>query len=345
MSSTVIEFVGLCLFTTQVVGINNNFAARTAFRIGDAVSTKTVQVVAIMPRVGGKRHVWDHAVDLSHAADFSRAVIDFSPITDPPSPPPNPAMAKPVQRQALAAQPATPPTPLSTVGAGSSAVETHTAMLVYRPEERISVIGWQEKPLRLGYSYVELSGDKITFESDDTNPAIQPVNTLAIPRMASGKGFKVPYQPPYPAAVAVFTIGNGKLSTCQKTAFGHTPRIDTKLSMNAKKSVTIRSGANSLTLKAGAYAVAANVPFPYAASNTSTPNAAMHYVVYCDMIDSPVCKMPFPEKNDTDCTEAPFLPPPPGGGSGTPQALATSGSGSMLELFSVDFACSNTQWP
>jgi hypothetical protein len=309
---TIIEFVGLCVLTTQLVSVTattagGNVTARLTPR---AQTIKQRVVVAIMPRVSG---------------DTMTAVLTST------------AVSLPSQKLARTAAPrAISPT---------QTVEAHTAMIAYDQKYQMSITGWKAQtlsPLNPGWVYIELSGEKITFVSDTTDSDVNTPDHLSLPHL--GHTLTSPYTSAsnYSGASAVFTISKGTLSACQNPSpspDGTPGRMDTKLTLHTVKTLTITtaSGDKSVTLKAGAQVIAGNVPIAFAQLRTVSANAHMHYMVYCAMIAESPCVWPWPTPVPTPTTD-------PLSQCGS-VAFRQSGPNPSPVLAEDDFACSNTQWP
>ena len=319
---TIIEFVGLCVLTTQLAGGNattggGNVTAQLTPQtqtINRRVVINRPVVVAIMPRVSGNNII--------------------QPISS--------ALSLPPQKLATTSAPkAVPALPMSGL-----TVEAHTAMIAYDSMYQISINGWKAQtlsPLNPGWVYIKLSGEKITFLSDTTDSDINTPDHLLLPHL--GHTLTSPYTSAsnYSGAAAVFTISNGTLSACQNPSpsqDGTPGRIDTKLTLHTVKKLTITtaSGDKSVTLKAGAQVIAGNVPIAFAQLRTVSTNAHMHYMVYCAMIGESPCAGPWPIPAPTPTTDA--LSHCDSG------AFRQSNGANPSPVVAMDdFACSNTQWP
>ena len=332
---SVIEFVGLCVFTTQLVNGN----ATTALLKSPAtnLNTQTV-VVGIMPRVLNDNRRIDPA---------SRAKTSLK------------------RPMASTEQPIVNDT--SVVHDPHVAVETHTAMLVFHSGAVIgSVTGWTTHPLHPGglddWVYVPLSGDQIVFESDAPSPLVTPaLDHLAIPHLGHSPTLRSPYTPPaYAGAAAVFRISRGKLGACEKgpSPEGSHARIDTTLTLNTatKLVITTVSHNKSITLQAGSRVLAGNITMDFATNQTVTANAHYHYMAYCAMTGQTQCVWP-PSTSDTNTSTDEVVPCPadaaymPSGGATETTSRARNALQSPprgpdpFPHREADYACSNTQWP
>jgi hypothetical protein len=300
---TVIEFIGLFVFTTLTTGVT--MTQRVSLQASSNISHSAI--VAVAPRVLGdpRRQI---------AAPASGA-------------------QKPGARAVLTSS-----------SHDGSFVEEHTAMIVYREQDKISVTGWTAQKLKPteDWNYVVLSGEQITFAADARNddiradslqtlPLIHLRNTLAPAYTASGG---------YTKAAGVFTMPKGTLSTCPHDGNGMPPRIDTRLTLHTLQQLTISGpGIKKITLKAGAPVFIGNIPLTFATSGVVTPSAHEHYKVYCEMVGAPACTWPLtvlgPEQRNTftDCGDGPFRMK-----ASTRPPFARSSDAN-------DYACSNTQWP
>jgi hypothetical protein len=307
---TIIEFVGLCVLTTQLVsGTATTVGGNVAARLTPGAQTiKQRVVVAIMPRVSG----------------------DTMTST---------AVSLPLQKLARAAAPRAIP--------ATQTVEAHTAMIAYDQKYQMSITGWKAQTLsptlNPGWVYIELSGEKITFLSDTTDSDINTPDHLSLPHL--GHTLTPPYTPAsnYSGASAVFTISKGTLSACQNPSpspDGTPGRIDTKLTLHTVKTLTITtaSGDKSVTLKAGAQVIAGNVPIAFAQLRTVSTNAHVHYMVYCAMIAESPCVWPRPTPVPTPTTDLLSH-------CDSVAFRQSNGSNPSPVVAEDDFACSNTQWP
>ena len=305
VTDTIIEFVGLCVFTTQLV--SGNATARIATQ--SQISNQTI-VVAIMPKV-----------PVVSAKAAATPMIHTNAPQEPAS---------------TATQRAAPGGPILDPVVS---VEAHTAMLAFKRRDLLAVNGWAVKKLDdQGWVYVELSGEHLSFVPDAANSTVAPLpNDLPLHHLGSSTPLTGPYTPPqYSGAAAVFTISNGTLSACGKDSTGGTDsapkRMDTTLTLHTAKNLTITAddGAKSVTLQAGALITAGNVPLLFAQTGQSSANAHDHYKVYCAMIGVSTCAPPWAHGDPkTDCAGVAFRPSGP----------------QTLHLPAADFSCSNTQWP
>jgi hypothetical protein len=310
--STVVEFIGLVVFTAQAVtgGVSTTTPVANA-RARFATLTPQQRVVALMPRVPDGVD-WTTAEPMR--ALVTRRVLPSRMMEGSAAPPHHPVVAS----HAMATS-------------AASAVEAHTAMLAFNPADLVASSGWgTPAPLGTGYVYVELkNGEQVTFVPDIPNGPVNPL--LQVPLVHLGTTPLLPrYQPPYAGTAAVFSIPAGHLSAC-----AHGSRIDTTLTLNTQHSLTVKVGTKSLTFANGALVVAANVPFTYANTGTeSATSASNHYMVYCAMQG----------KTATQCMlSAVTAPGAPNCGA---QFVVMGGPAEpQPPSFVMDWACSNSQWP
>jgi len=308
---TIIEFVGLCVITTQLLTGGN--LAR--LELNHTAPQQRV-VFAVLPWVTGNVR--------------KTGTVPVTTLA--------PANEKSSRMSTLH----TDPNLNSTLQVAN--VEPHTAMIAFDPQALVSVKGW--KPAALGndgWFYIELSGEHLTFVPDLANDAVTPPETLLLPHLGKTHALTTPYTyPNYAGAAAVFEIPTGTLNACvgSGTTSG---RIDTTLTLQTSDTLTITSTTEkkSITLKAGYPVIIANVPLSYAMTHNPAGHAHNHFQVYCAMTGQAPCSWPppattstIPTKPLTTCDNPHFRPaaghqtPPP------PPPLAMN-----------DFACSNTQWP
>lgn len=254
---TILEFVGLCVFTSQVVsGLATERVSNSARIRGN------VEWVAILPRVDGS------TMPASMASSHSSAPRQ-APATTPAS------------RSRFAVEVANP----------GPAVEAHLAMIAFRSCDLLSVDGWAVKSLGdKDYLYIELSGEHLTFVADAPNGAVTPTRE-GLPLAKLGGTLTAPFTPPaYSGAAAVFTIPKGKLSTCAKPADnGNRARVDTTLTLNTTSKLTIVAAGKSVTLRAGQKYYIGNIPRSFLETHQSMESGPMHYEVYCAMTGATDC--------------------------------------------------------
>lgn len=290
-ADTVIEFIGLCLFTTQIM--NPSAARLVTNRSMPAVTSEAVAIMPIVPQ----SMIAPRQASLATAARAASGSQNLSPV---PS------------------------------------VEAHTAMIIFKSCDLLSVSGWAVNKLDdQGWVYIKLSGDHVHFIADAANPAITATNSLQLAHLGPD-ALTSPYSPPsYSGAAAVFTISSGTLSACAKDPTDPKSRVDTTLTLHTVNTVTVMNdtGNKSVTLHAAAQIFAANVPLGFAQTGAASTNAHNHYLVYCSMIGKASCAMPTLKTEPTTSCVSPLMRQNQRGSSPPPSVLA------------VDSGCSNTQWP
>jgi len=348
MDSATIHFIGLVLFTTQVIGptvgprsqitattlraettetralTNQEQKQATTWlaqeRESDAEqndssppvlarpSLRTERVVALLPKV---KH--NHTSGTTTMQAFRRA---FGRVM-----------------LGRASQPANPH-----VHASAAVVEDHTAMIVFQPSQVAApIVGWTAQALgTTAFRYIELKGEQISFVANGVN-GVASLPGLASPGLAP---LQPPFQPPYSGASAVFMIPQGTLTPCRSTAQGVQNRIDTKLELKSHGTFAITAPGKSLTLTAGAKVYVVNVPFEWAATRTKTTSPVPHYKVYCDMIGGAPCNFPAALTANTSgiaatCNDSASMRVMGGAKAAPPPDLPVA----------IDVFCSNTQWP
>ncbi|MEA2338178.1 MAG: hypothetical protein QOE82_2185 [Thermoanaerobaculia bacterium] len=314
---TVIQFIGLFVFTTLTTG--GNATGRTALL---AANPSRSVIVAIAPSVIGDPRL-------------QRSTSTAS------------------QKNTLAQ--ATKATTVST--SHGDFVEAHTTMITFRLSDLESpVVGWNKTRLKPNggpnddWYYVELSGEQVTFVADSPNDDIDVTSLQTLPLRHLHHTLMSVYMPSgsYKKAAAVFTIPKGTLSACSYNISpdGNPARIDTKLTLHTIKTLTILgTGNKSITLSAGAPIFIGNVPLAFAKTGEPTTKAHEHYKVYCEMVGDTTCMWPpaleSAQGSDPDpCNDGlPYRQR-----AGHPEA-PTLPRFVLDTTQASDYACSNTQWP
>lgn len=313
MDSATIHFIGLVLFTSQVIGPQTLvMETRTAVRESPA-------------QVNTQRAATPDGGIQPQARVEPRAQVRPSNARPSTPVPVNP-------QQVVAILPRVAPRFVHGQQAHSSRVETHTAMIVFEKEDLVpsSMVGWVEQPLKGNFSYIELTGEHLSFVADGVNGV-----ATRDQRLGKAGGTLLPaYRPPYySGASGVFFIPRGTLTACVSSTPGVTGRIDTKLALKNLGTLTIKGpDKKSVTFKGDARVFVANVPFAWAKSQTQTTGGASHHTVYCAMTGNTKCDATVVEPKVT----------------GTPLASCNDGNMKTAEIFNVvttDVFCSNSQWP
>jgi hypothetical protein len=320
---TVIQFIGLFVFTTLTTG--GNATGRTALLATNPNISQSV-VVAIAPRVIG----------------------------DPLQQRSTPAAPKKDQK----VQTSTSGVVLTSLNHNNSFVEEHTTMITFRQDDLVSsssVKGWTATKLKQNdpddWHYVVLSGERIAFVADMANADIDANSLKFLPlRHIGPTPLLSTYSPSggYAKAAGVFTMAKGTLSVCSHNGSpdGYPARVDTRLTLQTNQTLTIQGPGNkSITLWAGSPVFIGNVPLAFATSGFVSLNAHEHYKVYCEMIGVTTCTWPpDPLKPEQltglvpDCVGTAY------------RQRAGQVKTSTLPPFpepaqANDYACSNTQWP
>lgn len=303
--NTIIEIVGLAVFMTQTV--SGNATARTTLRLQAQNESDTrQQVVVILPNVPGPSD-------------------------------PNPNLKKSTASNALSENQVT----LSAI----YTVERHTAMIAYDNNAKAGPIqGWTEVPLdNSGWSYIPLNGEHLRFVSDTPDVPLTSTDGLNLPHIGN-RPLLSQYTPQgaYSGAAAVITIGSGTLGTCRGASATNVGRLDSILTLKAKKFVTITtdSGDKSLKLFAGWEVIIADIPLGFA-QGTQSSVGHNHFDVYCAMVGEVPCVWPASPAKVAITQQPPVIPD-------CDVHFTTSTVAQRLhpKIFSAgDFACSNTQWP
>ena len=317
---TVIQFIGLFVFTTLTTG--GIATERTALQVTSPNIRRSV-IVAIAPSVIGDPHLQRSTGAASRKTTIAQA---------------------------------TKATTLH--DSHGDFVEAHTTMIVFRHRDLVpysAVTGWTAAKLKQNdpgdWYYVALSGEQITFVADAPNADIDVTSLKGLPLRHLGKTLKSAYTQSggYSKASGVFTIDKGTLSTCSynKSAEGLRARIDTRLTLNTDEKLTIIGpGTKRITLWAGAPVFIGNIPLAFATSGSLSRNAHEHYKVYCEMVGATTCTWPPPpleaEQLVSDVHDC-------GAGLAFRQKAGQTVSTSLPAFAEPaqinDYACSNTQWP
>jgi hypothetical protein len=377
---TIIQFIGLCVFTTLNPSATVSLVNRT-------VRLQRPSVVVILPNVPGPMTPTNPRVQTGS------------------KPTPVPARAMPVAMVSPSGR-AAGPSPISAPATAThvmDTVETHAAMIAFRQSDLICVQDWGlinlnvpgnaisiapcnatnsriRRPLTPAplkqppaatadttdpWLYIRLSGEHLSFIADRGNDPIGSSAPLTLPHLGyfhAGEQMGAPYTPNtgYSGAAAVFTIANGTLSACT------TPRgrVDTTLTLHTQETnqLTITTdGTRKVVLASGALVIVGNVPLLYAMGQPDNATTAPHYMVYCAMVGETVCPWPPPDPpassatastKPTDCItdpvyrRLPFPRPQPASRQQatqlvTPTTLPTGAGPQEMD----SFTCSNSQWP
>jgi hypothetical protein len=331
--TAIVHFVGICVFTTQIAGpyqTTTQMAHGTkAFRLRQFQSNP---VTVIMPRVESD------GVATTSTTIHQKTTLRLA------APAPAHGMAQSMEHD----------------------VETHTAMLVYETSKYLASSGWTSTVLpNSTFEYIDLNNDQISFVANGANPVAE-IPTL-LGHIGGGGTMKAAYMPPaYTGAAAVFTIPRGLLSVCISQAGGVSGRRDTRLRLNNSGTLTITSGAKSLTLVGDAEIYAVNVPKRYVQAHATgglvvESAGANHMMAYCRMTGTEQNCAPPVVKDQTACpvcdenkmrTPYPVRVRPGEARLAASVNLAAETTASAhipntgegpQEMNS--FECSNTQWP
>lgn len=221
-----------------------------------------------------------------------------------------------------------------------SGVEAHTALLTFASCDLLAVNGWELKELGdTGFLYIEWNGEHLTINADRPNGPVTPSDSkdLGLGRLGGTLADAFTAKTGYSGAAAVVTLTRGTLSTCGKPSDNGNPRrVDTLLTLNAAKKVTISAGGKSVTLRAGGRYYMGNVPAA-ALNKGYRMTGSMHYEVYCAMTGrncSEVKANLYNAASNGTCGESPV------------GRLSYSKAPVPPPIFNrVDFACSNSSYP
>lgn len=221
-----------------------------------------------------------------------------------------------------------------------SGVEAHTALLTFASCDLLAVSGWELKELGdTGFLYIEWNGEHLTINADRPNGPVTPSDSkdLGLGRLGGTLADPFTAKTGYSGAAAVVTLTQGTLSTCGKPSDNGNPRrVDTLLTLNAAKKVTISAGGKSVTLRAGGRSYFGNVPTA-ALNKGYRMTGSMHYEVYCAMTGrncSEVKTNLYNASSNATCGESPVGRTPYSKAPGPPPIFAR-----------IDFACSNSSYP
>jgi hypothetical protein len=254
-------------------------------------------------------------------------------------------------------------------------IEKHIALIAFRTEDHVQGGNWTPQPLTSisGYSYVALNGDQVELIDGLLGPRTVPQTAPPIdglPRLSTccGAGDLRPeFKPPFTGAVAVLDFPLRTTSpptTCAARINGQDPngeaRIDTRVSVDNAGVLKVRAGSRELLLDGNAELYFAHLP-PGAISNPGQHHATgrPHYEAYARMVNLAACpdfltchgEKPRPcdavmrpagtgtGKGDTRTTEKLVQRQ---GDDGKPVRAAGKGFTAAL---SIDYQCSNSQWP
>ena len=218
-------------------------------------------------------------------------------------------------------------------GVADSYVEIHTAVIAFDDQYQPQVNGWQVKQLRPGLKYVELRGERITFQVDGVNPPTR-YGDLRLPKVG-GPAIRPSYLQPEGVAAIVEIPRAKKVSVCVS---GEGGRADTVFKLDTNGEITIKSASGkSITLPGDAKIDVANMPKEWLETLTAGSDGYLpHFQVYCDMTGAQTCPLPG-RVSAAKCEDTAFVMrrPPQERGPGVPN--------DPYPL--ADFFCSNSQWP
>lgn len=223
------------------------------------------------------------------------------------------------------------------------AIEPHTAMMIFEAQDLLSSRGFDINRLSPDYLSIELNGDVITFTAEGEERAASIGKQL--PGLAGT--LLADFRPPaYSGAAAVFKIPYGELTTCTSAASGTMGRIDNELHLKNSGTLSINSGAKSLTLSGDADVYMGNAPMGYVIAHAGegsqrTVAFKPHYFAYCWMTGktNDQCTMPMPVAGCCNpCAKNRQRP-----ALGADVAVIKPKPPQIFYLTS--FECSNTQWP
>ena len=237
---------------------------------------------------------------------------------------------------------------------GTSHVEPHSAILVFKNDQRVATVAW---PIHLlkpmpGYSYVKLDGERIRFIVNGRNvpariPKVLPhlkASCLLMSDLSEG------YRPPgYEAAAAVAMIPRGNSSACRNP----NDRIDTQVRIANKGNFRVVGRSKSITLRDGAVVMIVNLPTAWVEGRDQHAHPELHSQVYFHMARQASTargKCALQRSHNVDPCNSGFKPPVaknPGVfhlaapiDPSDPPTPTDIGS-----IPSTTFECSNTQWP
>lgn len=250
---TVIEFVGLCVFTTQIMSANPT--ARATLRVTSASDTQQ-QVVVILPNVPRPRDPIRHETE----KNASRAISNNNKtISDTPVEPHTAMIAFDDSAKAGPIQ-------------GWTAIPLDNS-------------GWSY--IKLTGEHLRFVSD--TQDVPLTSTAGLRLPHIGHGPLLS----QYTPQGGYSGAAAIVTIGSGTLSTCIGATATNAGRLDSTLTLKVKHTLTITtdSGDKSLLLVAGSKLIISNVPLVFAQGLQSSVDHN-HFLVYCAMVGEVPCSWP-----------------------------------------------------
>ncbi|MEO8381391.1 MAG: hypothetical protein ABI779_17155 [Acidobacteriota bacterium] len=343
MDSATIHFIGLVLFTTQVMGppvpITKSPAQVRELRAQTMVVAAESPTPPAPPASTRSRREVAAAAPLARPWVMTEQVVAILPRVASAET----AVEAPHTEQARSLAP--PPTHQHTRSAAIRKawtppphVEDHMALIAFEPADVVAVTGWTVHPLgTTAFQYIELTGEQISFLADGNNNV-----AIRDPRLGhtGGAQLKAAYQPPYPGASAVFLIPKGELFACASSTAGTQGRIDTKLKLNNLGTLTLQAPGKTLVLQGNANVVVANVPFAWAATRSQTHSGLPHYNVYCGMTGQTPCSSSVVQPSSTQPS-----PQPIASCADNHMRIPDAGEPSLPDAVATDVFCSNSQWP
>jgi hypothetical protein len=280
--------------------------------------------------------------------------------------------------------PVPPPSAVVTSGSGARSVpidiEKHTAFIAF-PTTAVIFNGWGS-PLstftastNMAFSYVELHGEEIVFDTLSRKNSVVTGQNLDLPKMSFPTPTPAPLRPeyraPYKGAVGVVDLPQGDLHACKASLMKgpSITRTDTQLKLQTNGVIVIRTvnGSKAIVLWANEQTYVANVPMVWATTlQHDNHHAFGHWKAYYLMTMRPDINIAPAEPTWTtpQCTGAAFIPPSPGGGTTDPVGVGNSNTvqlvalmptitdvhnlpriGTDLQVLVSTAECSNTTYP
>jgi hypothetical protein len=261
MATTTVQFIGLCVFTTQALLSNATNNATRARTIGDiSLPSTPSKVVVILPKAApsppGDPVTNDHNVSQMRMAAPGAANARSAPATEPGG------------RLPLIAS-----------------IPEHKGILRWKKaNDFVSATGWNVSPTSLS---LELNGEHLTIVSDIPNqplvpstglPRLKPLQASLVSQAALSANY---VNAPYTASAAVIDIPNGTLTSCAHVC----GEINTTLALNSLNSITITGeGGKKIVFRAGAQITIINEP-----TTQQQGHPVSHYAAYCPVIGMSDC--------------------------------------------------------
>ena len=185
-------------------------------------------------------------------------------------------------------------------------VEDHVAVIMYRREDRLSLVGgWRaDGMLQNGWEYVRLDGEHVQFLSNGKNGT--PQIPASLPRAGGAPScnnvrppaLRPEFQAPYRGAIGVFDLRAGRMDACETDTVRVDQRVDTRFIVDTEGVLVIAATkpgtrAKFIALDEDAVVYVANVPpdfvlWGFEPARVGEP----HWAAYNDMLDTSCAAKP-----------------------------------------------------